>query len=256
LLRGADFVATGHYARLQAKSRRPQPHPAFSHPLPDGRGGEYKLLQAKDKHKDQTYFLCLLNQQQLRRALFPLGNCTKSEVRELAKKAKLPTADKPESMGICFVGEVKIDEFLRSRIKEKPGDIVSVSGEILGRHKGLPFYTIGQRKGLGVPGVIPWFVVAKELKTNRLVVVAGNKAPELYRKFLVLKNWHWVSKSNKQNAFHCKARIRHGQPMQSATFHPGQNPKVIFSKPQRAVTPGQYCAIYLHGELLGGGVIK
>ena len=235
---GADFVATGHYAKKIS--------------IPEG----FALKIAKDKNKDQTYFLCLLNQRQLARALFPLGGYTKPEVRELARKAGLPTAEKPESMGICFVGEIKMDDFLRARIRQHPGDIVSVEGKILGRHKGLPFYTIGQRKGLRIPGLKPWFVVDKKIKTNRLVVAAGSKNHSLFKKTVGLEKWHWLAAKTEKTRFRCLARIRHRQPLQAAVFYPGRYPKIAFIRPQRAVTPGQFCTIYRNGVLLGGGAIK
>jgi tRNA-specific 2-thiouridylase len=254
LSEGADFIATGHYARLSCGSDLKQKRGQMQSRQKINK--ICRLFIAKDKHKDQTYFLCQLNQHQLQHSLFPLGDYTKPEVRQLARKAKLPTANKPESMGICFVGEIKMDEFLQSRIKPRPGDIVSVSGQILGRHKGLPFYTIGQRKGLGISGQLPWFVVDKKLHTNQLVVAPGNNAPELYRKSLVLKNWHWIVIPFKQKIFRCQVRIRHGQPLQDAVVHQGRNFRVFFSSPQRAITPGQFCAMYLNNELIGGGEIQ
>lgn len=242
---GADFVATGHYAKkIQNSISKVQ------------KKNNFGLKIAKDKNKDQTYFLCLLNQKQLSRALFPLGDYTKPEVRELARKASLATAEKPESMGICFVGEIKMEDFLSTRVKQNPGNIVTPAGETVGRHLGLPFYTIGQRRGLRVPGVVPWFVADKKIKTNELVAVQGAKNPSLFKKTVFLKNWHWLGAKPKSVKFKCFARVRHRQTLQTAVFFAGKSPRVVFAKAQRAVTPGQFCAVYLRGELLGGGAIK
>lgn len=264
---GADYIATGHYARLRLNRKSPKPHLAFGHPLRHRRGiksevGDdhgkptYELLQARDKNKDQTYFLCLLNQKQLARSLFPLGDLTKQEVREIARKNHLPTANKPESMGICFVGEVKINDFLKVRIPEKPGEIVTENGKVAGKHLGLPFYTIGQRKGLKLAGVIPWYVTGKNVKKNQLLVAQGRNNRELFRNSLEVRNWNWVSVEKIATSTPCQVRIRHGQDLQKAVFFPGRKPKIVFSNSQRAVTPGQFCAVYKGLRLLGGGEIS
>lgn len=263
---GADFIATGHYARLQM-NLHVIPHPASGHPLRLRRGikGEvagnltkaaYQLLQAKDKNKDQTYFLCLLNQKQLSKSIFPLGNLTKPQVREIAREIKLPVAEKAESMGICFVGEMKISEFLKMRLKETPGLIVNEKGESLGQHRGLPFYTIGQRQGLDLGGGLPHYVIGKNTRSNQLVVAAGAENPALFSKAIRVNQISWIAGSSPKIPLSCKVRIRHRQELQTAQLkRTGKNWTVHFAKKQRAVTPGQYCVFYKNGVLLGGGTI-
>ncbi|MDP2933540.1 MAG: tRNA-specific 2-thiouridylase [bacterium] len=265
---GADYIATGHYARVRVKQQNSTPHSASSHPLRSRRGikGEvasngaritYQLLQAKDKNKDQTYFLCLLTQKQLSKTLFPIGDYTKPQIRLLAKKYKLTTAEKPESMGICFVGEVKLDEFLKFRIKPKPGPILNTDGEIIGEHKGLPFYTLGQRRGLEIGGAgLPWFVVSKNKKNNSIVAAPGNNNPRLFKKTISIGPINWITPSPRPTSLKCQVRIRHRGELAAATIKFRNRPNVFFHHPQRAITPGQYCAIYKNGVLLGGGEIQ
>lgn len=232
---GFDKLATGHYACLK----------------------NGKLLEAKDKNKDQTYFLHQLNQKQLAGVLFPIGGYTKTEVRVLAKKFKLPTAEKEESMGICFVGEVPMKEFLQEKIKPAPGNIVfSKTSEVVGRHDGLPFYTIGER-GLGINKENkPLYVVGKNLKTNELI--AGfEDDPLLYNKEIEAENISWISGHPPKFPLQCEVRLRHRQPLQKTKIKKsGEVMKIEFEKTQRAVTPGQFAVFYKKGECLGGGVIK
>ncbi|MEK9181041.1 MAG: tRNA-specific 2-thiouridylase, partial [Patescibacteria group bacterium] len=203
------------------------------------------------------YFLCLLNQKQLARSLFPLGSITKPEVRELARSANLPTAEKAESMGICFVGEVKLEKFLKAKIAERPGRIIATEGKIIGKHKGLPFYTIGQRKGLNIGGGTTYFVAAKDTKRNRLIVAAGADNPALFSKKILIKNVSWIGDKPKKFPFQCAVKIRYRQESQKAMLKYSKKNLVIeFAEPQRAATPGQYCAIYEKNTLLGGGVIN
>lgn len=235
---GFDKLATGHYARVGAKA------------------DQYTLLQAKDDNKDQTYFLHQLNQDQLARTLFPLGNYTKPQVRKLAKKFGLPTAEKEESMGICFVGEVPMKEFLAKEIKSKKGNIILSSGEVLEQHDGIQFYTIGKRSlAVKTNANKPLFVVDKRVDANELVV-GYEDDPLLYKKESEISGMHWVCGAEPKLPLSCKIRLRHRQPLQNATVNK-KDGKIIaqFSKLQRAVTPGQFAVIYKNGQCLGGGVI-
>lgn len=231
---GADFVATGHYVKLGKKA------------------GKYFLAKARDRNKDQSYFLQTLNQKELTHSLFPLGDLTKPEVRRLAKKFGFTVADKPDSQGICFIGEVPMKEFLKSKLPVKKGKIVSVDGRVLGQHDGAWFYTIGQRAGIG-GGPEPWYITEKRLKKNELVVAQGNEAPELFKKELRVGKIHWIAGQAPKLPLVCTAKIRYRQPDQKCTVY--RNGKVKFVKSQRAVSPGQFCVFYKGQEMLGGGVI-
>lgn len=247
---GFDYLATGHYASLKK----------------DKKG--LRLMCAKDDNKDQTYFLHQLNQDQLSRVMFPVGGYTKPEVRKLAEKFGLPTAKKEESMGICFVGEVPMKEFLERKIRRRKGRIILSTGEVVGRHDGLPFYTIGQRHvGVKTNENKPLFVVDKRLKTNELVVGYEND-PLLYKKEIALSGVHWIAGRLPKFPLQCEVRLRHRQPLQKAAIchserirqltEKSKNPLTIikFVKPERAVTPGQFAVFYKKGECLGGGVIQ
>ena len=225
---GADFVATGHYARVSS----------------------LRLFQARDKEKDQSYFLWQLNQKQLSRVLFPVGGYTKTEVRKLAKKFGLPVLRISESQEVCFVQKT-VNEFLAKHIKKrKPGVIVDAKGNRLGRHRGLIFYTIGQRKGIGLPGG-PFWVLRKDPKKNFLVVTKNEK--DLYKKELIFEKENWIAGKKPKFPLRVKAKIRYNhQPASAVLFHH----KVIFDRPQRAVTPGQSIVFYKGQEVLGGGIIK
>jgi len=236
---GFDKLATGHYAAL-AK-----------------RAGKYKLLQAKDDNKDQTYFLHQLNQKQLSKVLFPLGEYTKDEVRKLAKKFNLPTAQKEESMGICFIGEVSMREFLKGKVKARSGKIVNGAGEVLGEHTGLPFYTIGERGlNLGKSGGRPYFVVGKNIRKNELVVGFEDDLA-LFKKEALIKNASWTSGQTPKFPLKCQVRMRHRQPLVDCRLTlRGRDVLINFTKPERAVTPGQFAVFYKNGECLGGGAVK
>jgi tRNA (5-methylaminomethyl-2-thiouridylate)-methyltransferase (EC 2.1.1.61) len=169
---GADYIATGHYARIEYSN------------------GKYRMLKGVDRNKDQTYFLCELGQKQLSKTMFPIGHLNKSEVREIARKAGLKTADKKDSTGICFIGERKFKEFLNQFLPAKPGEIRDLSGRVLGKHDGLMFYTLGQRRGLGIGGIgtgEPWFVVDKDVENNILYVAQGEKIQLYIRMHCLLK---------------------------------------------------------------------
>lgn len=236
---GADYIATGHYAINKTDAR-----------------DIHHLYQAKDANKDQSYFLSLLNQKQLRYSMFPIGNFTKPYVRSLARKAGLPVYNKPDSQGICFVGKVKFKDFMKQFIASKPGLVVTLEGKPIGHHDGLAYYTIGQRHGLGIGGGTPYYVTRKDVKKNILYVSTEKKLTDLSSRTLFAKNLSWVSTVTLRLPFSCQARIRYRQPLQHCRIsRSGKDLKVDFQKPQRAVTPGQFVVFYHRHEVLGGGVI-
>ncbi|GGD54971.1 tRNA 2-thiouridine(34) synthase MnmA [Paenibacillus nasutitermitis] len=242
---GASFLATGHYARLEQ--------------LPSG---ESQLLRGVDGNKDQTYFLHALSQQQLAKAMFPIGHLPKPEVRRIAEEFGLATAKKKDSTGVCFIGERNFKEFLSGYLPAKPGTMVDIeSGETKGRHDGLMYYTLGQRQGLGIGGSgngEPWFVAAKDLKENILYVVQGDKHPSLYSTGLTASGINWISPSRPEGAFRCTAKFRYRQPDQGVTLTldgSGLTGKVQFDVPQKAITPGQAAVFYAGDVCLGGGTI-
>jgi tRNA-specific 2-thiouridylase len=242
---GASHIATGHYARIRSDS-----------------DGSHHLLLCRDEDKDQTYFLHLLNQQQLARAIFPLADLQKSKVRQLAEEAQLHIHDKGDSTGICFIGERKFSDFLSRYLPAQPGPIETTEGESIGEHQGLMYYTLGQRKGLGIGGVaerpeIPWFVVAKDLENNKLIVAQQHDHPLLLNTELHGNQLHWISGELPPLPFQCQARIRHRQPLQECSIRSIQDDccQVTFEQPQRAITPGQSVVFYSGGECLGGAVI-
>lgn len=239
---GADYLATGHYVRV------------------DFYNDEYRLLRGIDAGKDQTYFLCTLGQYPLSKAIFPIGHLTKDKVRMIASEAGLETADKKDSTGICFIGEKNFKEFLSNYIPSKPGQIRSYSGEVLGTHDGLMYYTIGQRKGLGIGGRgtgQPWFVASKDVKNNILYVVQGEDNPTLYSKGLISTDLHWISEKKPENRFECTAKFRYRQQDKKVTINMRLNNscEVIFNRPQKAITEGQFVVFYDGEVCLGGGVI-
>ncbi|MFI0399192.1 MAG: tRNA 2-thiouridine(34) synthase MnmA [Thiolinea sp.] len=240
---GADFIATGHYARTQA--------------LQDG---SIQMLKGVDDNKDQTYFLYTLQQAQLQNSLFPIGHLPKTRVRELAEQQGFSTARKKDSTGICFIGERKFRDFLQRFLPAQPGTIVSHDGAVLGEHHGLMYYTLGQRQGLGIGGrkdtpEAPWFVIAKNLEKNELVVAQGNQNDFLLKSSLTASQLDWVAGSTPA-LFNCTARIRHRQPVQECLVEVNAGlAKVCFKEPQRAITPGQSIVFYQNDVCLGGGII-
>lgn len=241
---GAEQIATGHYARID---------------LQDGR---CRLLTARDRVKDQTYFLYMLDQQQLGASRFPLGAMLKSEVRALARRAAVPTATKRDSTGICFIGERRFKDFLQRYLPAQPGEIRSAEGTLLGQHDGLMYYTLGQRQGLRIGGRAggsgaPWYVAAKDLTNNVLMVVQGHDHPLLYSPALTAEALHWVAGEVPPLPMACQAKIRYRQPAQSCTVEAvaAGRVRVSFDQPQCAVTPGQSVVLYAGEECLGGGVI-
>jgi tRNA-uridine 2-sulfurtransferase len=273
---GADFVATGHYCRKGIIEK-------------DGKQ-VYQLLAGKDPNKDQSYFLCQLKQEQLSKALFPVGELLKPEVREIAKKAGLATAEKKDSQGLCFIGKVHLPDFLQQRLEPKKGKVIEVPatsvsfkngfadddliniakpyelqtefGEVVGEHNGAHYYTIGQRRGLNIGGYEkPLFVIGTDTDKNVIYTGSGDDHPGLYRKglFIPTQDVHWVRTDLKLAVGKSKkylARIRYRQPLENCTLHQKENGLyIIFERPQRGVTPGQFAAWYENEELIGSGVI-
>ncbi|BDG46360.1 MULTISPECIES: tRNA 2-thiouridine(34) synthase MnmA [Parageobacillus] len=237
---GADYVATGHYARVEY------------------RDGEYKMLRGVDQNKDQTYFLNQLGQEQLSKVMFPIGHLEKAQVRQIAKDAGLATATKKDSTGICFIGERDFKKFLSSYLPAQPGIMQTLDGEVKGKHDGVMYYTIGQRHGLGIGGNgEPWFVVGKNVKENILYVAQGFNNEYLYSTSLIATNVNWVSDRKPPKSFRCTAKFRYRQPDTGVTVHVIDEEKVevVFDEPVRAVTPGQAVVFYNGEECLGGGTI-
>jgi tRNA-specific 2-thiouridylase len=242
---GAERIATGHYARVAAE--------------PDG----WELRLSADPAKDQTYFLYRLGQEQLGRSLFPLGGLTKAQVRELARRAGLPTAAKRDSTGICFIGERRFQAFLARYIPRHPGPIETADGRVIGEHQGVAHYTIGQRQGLGIGGVIgaveaPWFVARKDLGRNGLIVVQGHDHPLLMSRGLEATDAHWIAGTPPSEPLgSCHVRLRHRAPLEPCeiTLLEPCRFQLRFARPLRAVTPGQAAVLYTGERCLGGGVV-
>ena len=279
---GADFVATGHYCRKEEEIIDDKPI--------------YKLLAGKDINKDQSYFLCQLSQYQLSKALFPIGELTKPAVREIAKKANLITAEKKDSQGLCFIGKVRLPEFLQQKLQSKEGEIVQVSntadlyqreqpkfnskeeeldffatkyqynkldGKVVGKHLGAHYFTKGQRKGLAVGGTKePLFVIETDVRENVIYAGEGKHHKGLFRSVLFVSNEeeHWIREDLKlknQESLDVEARIRYRQPLEKAILHKVENGIFVeFQNPQSAIQEGQFVAWYQNEELLGSGVIS
>ncbi len=280
---GADKVATGHYARLDSFTNE---------------NGEevYQLLAGKDNNKDQSYFLCQLSQKQLSKALFPIGELTKPEVREIAREMELATADKKDSQGLCFIGKVSLPTFLQQQLKAKEGEIVEIfsdfaeyhkekpefsskleeleylsakihykksDGKVIGKHQGAQFYTIGQSKGLGIGGhKESCFLISRDMENNLVYVGEGRNFPGLFRKALKIDNSevHWIREDlrlKNGESMEVMARIRYRQPLEKATLYQFEEGFFIeFENPQSAIAEGQFAAWYVGEELLGSGVIS
>lgn len=244
LAEGFEAVATGHYARTRLRA-----------------DGTTDILCGRDPNKDQTYFLALLRQRQAAHARFPIGGLLKQEVREVARRHGLPNADKKDSQGICFIGEVKMTDFLRHYVADDPGDIVDQQGKVLGRHRGLHLYTLGQRRGLGVASNTyrEAYVVVEKRGASRELVVAFDHpgTPDLYARRCRVGN---VSTVNRPlvDAATLQARPRYRTPSVPVDISPlgDGTVEVLFREPQRALTPGQICAFYDDGILMGGGVFE
>ncbi len=234
----ADLIATGHYARIK-----------------EDKNNIYHLLKGKDGNKDQSYFLYTLNQYQLSKTLFPVGEYDKPEIRRIAKRAKLPTAEKPDSQGICFIGEVNISEFLKTQIKPQVGDIITTDGKKIGTHDGVYYYTIGQRKGIGIGGGVPYFVVSKNIEKNQLIVARGSWSEELFYDSCDVTNLTWTNTEPKL-PLKCSVKTRYRQQDQECEIlKDKKNIKAVFKQKQRAITSGQSAVFYKKDECLGGGII-
>ncbi|HCC44402.1 MAG TPA: tRNA 2-thiouridine(34) synthase MnmA [Gammaproteobacteria bacterium] len=240
---GADLIATGHYARII-----------------DENGNRY-LAKANDTNKDQSYFLQAVSEKQLTNVIFPLGEFTKSKVRQIAAENGLPTHGKKDSTGICFIGERRFKDFLKEYLPAKPGDIYDVNSNHLGRHEGLMYHTLGQRQGLGIGGVrgareAPWYVVGKDLVKNQLIVGQGNHHPALFCSRLTVESPHWITHKPVIPGMY-QTKIRYRQADQACQLKANGNAiEVKFSEPQRAVTPGQWACFYDGEVCLGGGIIS
>ena len=242
---GADFVATGHYAQVKRNE-----------------DGTTSMLRGLDNNKDQTYFLNQLSQEQLSKTLFPLGGMQKSEVRRIAEEAGLATAKKKDSTGICFIGEKNFTEFLTNYLPAQSGPMLTLDGKKMGEHAGLMYYTIGQRKGLGIGGsgdsTDPWFVIGKDLETNTLYVGQGYHHERLYAESLFATDVHFTTDQKMPTTFKCTAKFRYRQKDTGVTVTLNEDQTeatVVFDEPVRAITPGQAVVFYDGLECLGGGTI-
>jgi tRNA-uridine 2-sulfurtransferase len=288
---GADFIATGHYARLKPlaassanlaelttprsswratlseppvltsstktyNSLRASAHPSSSSE-PKTSGKSVGMFMAKDKNKDQTYFLYRITSQALEKTLFPLGDYTKPEVRLLAERYQLQTAGKKESMGICFVGKVGIKDFLSQYVQTSPGAVINQKGEAIGEHEGAIFYTIGQRSGLGIGGGLPYYVTGKDMKKNEVYVTSDLNDKNLWSSQLQLNDVHWI-KSQPQEASLMQIRTRHRGPLVSCRVQYISEGKVEIKleQEQKAIAPGQSAVLYDGDQVLGGGIIS
>ena len=241
---GADYIATGHYAdTMQTKE------------------GTF-LKRAKDLNKDQTYFLHEVSQKEFAKTIFPLSKFLKTEVRDIAKSISLPVFNKKDSVGICFVGEKNLKDFLKNFISFKPGNIKNSNGETLGKHNGSILYTIGQRQGLGIGGVknkdeLPWYVYDKNTKLNEVYVCQGVDNKLLFSKDITIKNIHWINKEFSGNSLFCKVQIRHRQtPSECKIIKKKNSYQVEFESNIRGAAPGQSAVFYHDSICLGGGIIE
>ncbi len=239
---GFDAVATGHYCRSTQIE------------------GEKALLEGVDRNKDQSYFLALIRPDQLQRAVFPVGHLTKPEVRARATAAGLPNAGKKDSQGICFIGEVKINDFLEKFIEDRPGEIVNLKGDVLGEHRGLHRFTLGQRRGIGVPSNADnefYIVVGKDLPHNRLIVAfESERADGIWHDSAQLQQLSWLVTQPPATSTRLQAKVRYRDPAVPLTYHPlpDGSARLEFDQPQRALASGQVCALYDGPRLLGGGI--
>ena len=242
---GADKIATGHYTQV------------------DQTNGKMRLLKGKDCNKDQSYFLHLLTQKQLSKAMFPLGKIEKGEVRKIAEENGFANAKKKDSTGICFIGERNFREFLSQYLPAQPGNIETPDGEIIGQHQGLMYHTLGQRKGLGIGGLAnygnaPWYSVAKDLERNVLIAAQEKDHPLLLSRTVHTEKIHWIGDPPEKLPFACHAQIRYRQADQACTLvEMDENSGIVeFETLQRAVAPGQSLVFYQNEACLGGGIIQ
>ena len=244
---GADYIATGHYTRQRSDPDHP---------------GRAQLLKGLDNNKDQSYFLHAVSGERVARTLFPVGELEKPEVRRIAEDQGFVTHDKKDSTGICFIGERKFSDFLKQYLPAQPGEIQTQDGQVIGRHQGLMYHTIGQRQGLGIGGLAgfsddPWYVAEKDLDRNVLVAVQGKHHPLLLSRGLISGPVDWVAGEPPAPRFRCKAKTRYRQPDQDCEVTvTGRGTRVVFDDTQRAVTPGQSVVFYDGEVCLGGAVIE
>lgn len=241
---GADKIATGHYVRNGVQNGKPL------------------LMKGLDANKDQSYFLCMLNAGQIEKAIFPIGAMDKAEVREIARREGIHVAEKKDSTGICFIGERRFKNFLQNYLPANPGEMVNLEGDVVGRHDGLMYYTLGQRRGLNIGGRKDgdgrrWFVVKKDLEKNILYVSQGEDEL-LFSRALRIKDCNFISQAPAAKEIDCAAKVRYRQPDQRARLidEGGGSYVVEFEEKQRAVTPGQYCVLYDGDVCMGGGAIE
>ncbi len=262
---GIEMVATGHYARQSREFIDPNFQFQKKYTILTDKDDvenkvNYKLLEAKDGSKDQSYFLYRLKQEQLARIIFPLGEYEKTEVRKMAEKFRLPVFDKSDSQDVCFMANNGLEEFLKGKIELKRGKIVDTEGKILGEHRGLPLYTIGQRRGIEIGGTGPHFVVSKDMARNVLVVTNRLNYPGVAQKKIELSDVSWVGGIAPKLPLAVLARTRYHNPLVCAIIKnsDGQGACLVeFDVPQKAVSPGQSVVFYSkYGEILGGGVIE
>lgn len=242
---GADYIATGHYVRKRTT------------------GDKVELLRGVDNNKDQSYFLYTLSEDQVRQSLFPVGELEKPQVRKIAEQLGLATASKKDSTGICFIGERKFSDFLARYLPAQAGAIRTVDGQVIGKHQGLMYHTLGQRKGLGIGGLkqaddTPWYVVDKDIKNNELIVAQGHDHPALFSDGLIAQQLHWVDRKAVTKPFTCTVKTRYRQQDIQCQVKPISEDKieVIFAHPVAAVTPGQSAVFYQDEVCLGGGIIE
>lgn len=237
---GAQYLATGHYVRIT-----------------NAEDGLYQVKRAVDPDKDQSYVLYSMNQEKLSRALFPIGEYTKAQIRQIAHEVNLPVAERPDSQDLCFIGHSSYQDFLVRNAPHlnQPGPILTQDGNEIGQHQGLAFYTIGQRKGLGIANPVPLYVISKNIKTNALIV---GIAEELGKKSLLAKNIHWISGNPPDSPFRGEIKIRYKAPLAPGLIIPmnGGNFRIDFDYPLRDITPGQAAVIYNEDVCLGGGIIE
>ena len=240
---GADFIATGHYAKVENDD------------------GEAKLYRSKDIDKDQTYFLHEVSSKEFSKSIFPLSDIYKSEVRDIAKELNLNIHSKKDSVGICFVGEKNLKDFLNRFIKFKKGNILNTDNEIVGEHNGSILYTIGQRQGLGIGGIkdkdeLPWYVYGKNISKNEIYVCQGVDNRLLYTENITLNNIHWINKLNKFKNLDCLVQIRHRHKPVKCNIEFNEGFRVMFHEEIRGVAPGQSAVFYKDNLCMGGGVIE
>jgi len=241
----ADYIATGHYVQRSYES------------------GNWQMLRGLDDNKDQSYFLYTLGEQHIAQTLFPIGNLEKPKVREIALEQDLVTHNKKDSTGICFIGERKFKDFLAQYLPAQPGEIETAEGKVIGKHEGLMYHTLGQRKGLLIGGMKeygeePWYVVDKDIERNVLIVGQGADHPRLYSTGLLANQLHWVDRKGPQQAIKCSVKTRYRQQDIPCQITPNSDGSLLvkFDTPQKAVTPGQSAVFYQNEICLGGGIIE